>query len=302
MISHFIQRSLLLLVTITLILVGCGKDSPQDFQINPEFQKHISSFTSGVISATAPIKIQLTEAYSKKISPNLPIKEDFITISPSVKGKTVWIDQYTLQFIPEEKFKSGETYWVNFDLGKVSDVPKELKTFKFPFSIVKQAINFEIDGLKSYSNESMDYYQFLGTAMTADVISAETLKENVKVTVNGETKKAKWTQPGNDRLYSLVVDSVQRMKSAGNVKVTWNTYTDGDKASQDVEHEVPSLSDFKITGTTIVQHPEQYVLVRFSDPLLSNQNLKGLVEIRGTSNVKTAISTNELRVYPAGRL
>lgn len=295
-------RSLLYLVTTILLFTACSEESPEEFQINPEFQKHISSFTSGVISAAAPIKIQLTEAYSKKIIPNQAIKDDFIKISPAVKGKTVWSDQYTLEFIPEEHLQSGETYWVEFDLGKVNDVPKELKTFKFPFSIIKQAINFDVDGLKSYSNESMDYYQFLGTAMTADVISAETLKENVKVTVNGETKKAKWTQQGNDRLYSLVVDSVQRMKSAGNVKVTWNTYTDGDKASQDVEHEVPSLSDFKITGTTIVQHPEQYVLVRFSDPLLSNQNLKGLVEIRGTSNVKTAISTNELRVYPAGRL
>ncbi|HLV42573.1 MAG TPA: MG2 domain-containing protein, partial [Brumimicrobium sp.] len=302
MISHFIQRSLLLLVTITLILVGCGKDSPQDFQINPEFQKHISSFTSGVISATAPIKIQLTEAYSKKISPNLPIKEDFITISPSVKGKTVWIDQYTLQFIPEEKFKSGETYWVNFDLGKVSDVPKELKTFKFPFSIVKQAINFEIDGLKSYSNESMEYYQFLGTAITADAISTETLNKNFKVTVNGESKKVKWTPNGKDRLYTMVVDSILRKDKAGEVKVSWNTYPEGDKHTKELTHEVPALGDFKVTGTTVVQYPEQYVLVRFSDPLLANQNLKGLVEIRGSNDVKTAISTNELRIYPPSRL
>lgn len=302
MYKYILRRSLLLILTLTFILGSCGEDNPEDFQINPEFQKHISSFTSGVISAAAPIKIQLTEPYAKKISPNQAIKDEFITISPAVKGKTVWLDQYTIQFIPEENFKSGETYWVEFELGKVSNVPKDLKTFKFPFSIVKQAINFEVDGLKSYSNESMEWYQFLGTAITADAISSTTLNKNFKVTVNGETKNAKWSPKGNDRLYNLVVDSIKRKDKAGEIIIKWNTYPEGDAEEREMRHEVPALGDFKVTGTTVIQYPEQYVLVRFSDPLLSNQNLKGLVEIRGTSDVKTAISTNELRIYPSSRL
>ncbi|WP_107038016.1 alpha-2-macroglobulin family protein [Brumimicrobium mesophilum] len=302
MISHSIQRSSLLLFTLIIILSGCGKDNPENFVINPEYQKHISSFTSGVISSAAPIKIQLTEQYVQKITPNQEIKESFISITPSIEGKTVWKDQYTLEFIPKERFKSGETYWVEFDLGKVADVPKELKTFKFPFSIVKQAINFEVAGLKSYSNESMDYYQFLGTAITADIISTKTLSENIKITVNGESKKIKWSKQGNEKLYKLVVDSIPRKKTSSEIKVIWNTYPQGDKDEQSIKHEVPALGDFKVIGTTVIQYPEQYVLLRFSDPLLTNQNLKGLVEIRGSENVKTAISTNELRIYPPGRL
>src|SRR5690554_7322941 len=97
MIPHFFQRTLLLLIALTFIISSCSEESPEEFQINPEFQKHISSFTSGVISAAAPIKIQLTEPYSKKIIPNQAIKDDFIKISPAVKGKTVWSDQYTLR-------------------------------------------------------------------------------------------------------------------------------------------------------------------------------------------------------------
>src|SRR5690554_4466824 len=121
-------RPLLYFVTTILLFTACSKEDAAEFKINPDFQKHISSFTSGVISAAAPIKIQLTEPYSKKIIPNQAIKDDFIKISPVVKGKTVWSDQYTLEFIPEEHLQSGETYWVEFDLGKVNDVPKELKT------------------------------------------------------------------------------------------------------------------------------------------------------------------------------
>ena len=299
---RLIQRNLILMFTLTLILVGCGKDDPGEFQINPEFQKHINSFTSGIISSAAPIRIQLTEPYSKKVTPNQPIKDEFIRISPSVKGKTVWVDQYTIQFVPEENFKSDETYWVEFELGKVSDVPKDLKIFKFPFTIIKQAINFEIEGLKSYSSESMDWYQLLGTAITADVVSTQTLNKNFKITVNGEKKTAKWSKNGNDRLYNLVVDSLQRKKTAGEVKVVWNTFPEDSKEEREIRHEIPALGDFKVTGTSVIQYPEQYILIRFSDPLLTNQNLKGLVEIQGTNDVKTAISTNELRIYPSSRL
>jgi len=302
MTKHLIQLRFLFFITITSFLFGCSKDDPEDFQVNPEFQKHISSFTSGVISAAAPIKIQLTAAYSKKIKLNQVIKDEFITISPSVKGKTVWKDQYTIEFIPEENFTSGVTYWVEFDLGKVSEVSEDLKTFKFPFSIIKQAINFDVDGLKSYSSESMEWYQFLGTAITADVISTKTLNENFKVSFNGEIKKAKWTKQGNERLYSLVVDSIHRKNKTGQVKVVWNIYPQGDKQEQEIQHEVPAMGEFKVIGTIVIQYPEQYVLLRFSDPLLTNQNLKGLVEIRGGNEIKTSISTNELRIYPTNRL
>src|SRR5690554_915705 len=149
-------RPLLYFVTTILLFTACSKEDAAEFKINPDFQKHISSFTSGVISAAAPIKIQLTEAYSKKIIPNQAIKDDFIKISPAVKGKTVWSDQYTLEFIPEERLQSGEPYWVEFHFGKVNDGPRQSETFKFPVSIIKQAINFGVDGLKSYSNGAMD--------------------------------------------------------------------------------------------------------------------------------------------------
>src|SRR5690554_3114692 len=138
-------RPLLYLSILTLFFFACSEEDPSEFKINPAFQKHISSFTSGVISAASPIQIQLTEPYLKEIEPNQAIKENLISISPEIKGKTVWKDQYTIEFIPDDNLKSGQDYWVEFDLGKVSDVPKELKVFKFPFSTIKQAINFDVD-------------------------------------------------------------------------------------------------------------------------------------------------------------
>lgn len=299
---HYRLQPAALILSIILLLFSCGKENPKDFEIDPAFQEHITSFTSGVISVATSIKIQLAEPYEGKIKPNIPIKEELFHISPSVKGKTVWVDQYTIEFIPEENFESDKTYWVEFSLGKVKDVPKKLKTFKFPFSTIKQAINIEIGGLKSYSDASMDWYQFTGTVLTADIISDKMLNENIEITVNDKERTAKFTQEGNRNLYNLVVDSIPRKEKQGSIEIKWNAHPTGEKEENKLHFTIPALGDFEIIGTTVIQYPEQYVIVQFSDPLLPNQNLEGLITIRDLDNVRLSVSTNELRIYPPHHL
>jgi hypothetical protein len=129
--------ALLIFLAAFILPTSCGSDSDEDYVINPEFTKHISAFTSGVISSQSTIEIELTKPYEGKFVPNEAIEESLFEISPSVSGKTVFIDSRTIQFIPDEKFKSGETYWVEFNLAKVASVSKDLSIFKFPFSIIQ---------------------------------------------------------------------------------------------------------------------------------------------------------------------
>ena len=53
-------------------------------------------------------------------------REDVFNFSPSVKGKAIWADVNTLEFIPDEDFVSDKKYKVEFRLGKIADVPSEL--------------------------------------------------------------------------------------------------------------------------------------------------------------------------------
>lgn len=292
---------LLIAITYSIFLFSC-KQSPADFEINKDFQKHISSFSSGVLSIAHPITIQLVEPNPKQIIPNEEVEENLFKISPSVKGKTVWINQHTVQFIPEEYLESGKEYWIEFNLGKVASVPKELKTFKFPFKTIKQAINFEADGLKSYSNEFSEWYQFTGLVYTADVIDEKTLRQNIEAKVNGKNHTIKWDKIGNNNLYTLILDSVPRQEKAGEIIIQWNSLQSSSSKKEEAKERIPSLSDFEILNVSVVQHPEQYAIVRFSDPLLASQNLNGLIEIIGETEVRTAVSTNELRVYPSRHL
>lgn len=122
-------RLLVSLILLT-ILSGCNSNKIDKtlMEIAPKYYSHIAAYTSGTISKSAPISIQLR----KKIT-ELP--NDVLDFSPSIKGNlSLDKDSMTLIFTPTEKLKSGTLYTGNLNLKKLGqDISKELNEFKFQF-------------------------------------------------------------------------------------------------------------------------------------------------------------------------
>ena len=290
------------LFLIIFFLVKCGSEDLENYKINPKFTKHIAAFTSGEISAQASIEMELVKPYAKEIKPNEKVDEELFDFSPGVKGKTVWIDQHTISFIPETPFQSGETYWVEFNLEAVAEVGDELSVFKFPIKIIEQSITFEKDGLITYDNENIEWQQFRGKVIAADKISTAELNDVFSFSFNGENYKAKWENQGTGNIYTVIIDSLKRQSRSMPLSISWDGENIDAKGNGFEEVEVTALGIFKINDYKVIQHPEQRVLIRFSDPLSTIQNIDGLVEIEGHQNTRVAVSTNELSVYPSQRL
>lgn len=289
-----------------LLLQSCGNSDIKDYKFNPAFKKYITGFTTGEISAQAPIKIVFTQPYGKEQTFNQPIKEELFTFSSSVKGKTVWIDPYTITFYPKKPFTSGKIYWVYFALDKITKLPSsDLSTFKFPIKIIDQALNFITGGLKSYTGNSFKYYQFTGKIYTADITTPKELNKLVKIEINGGPKQGKWEKIPHKQAYRLVVDSVPRLQKEGEIVVKWNTQPYGDGKDKKSIQKIPALGDFIVMSTHVTQAPEQCITLQFSDPIAPQQDISGLIEVIGISgkaNIRTTISTNEINVYPNQRL
>ncbi len=71
------------------------------------------------------------------------------------------------------------------------------------------------------------------------------------------------------------------------------------KGSRD--YEIPSLGSFILMDHQIIQQPEQFILLRFSDPILSTQSLDGLISLANNADLKFSVSGNEIHVYPVVR-
>ena len=297
-----IKKLLLPVLLVALIVMQACKDRYEDFEVNPAFTSHITAYTSGMVSAESTIQIRLNKPYEGEIEYNQPVNSNLFSFSPSISGKAVWRDNQTIEFVPDKNLQSGEVYIGKFQLGEVADVARDLSVFEFRFEVIQQAINVDIEGLRAYSTENIQWQQLIGNVFAADAIAEETLNKCITVAVNGKEIPYRWEPHADARLFTLVVDSIERKEAAGTVRVQWNGNRANIEGEGELEYEIPALGDFKVTDIQVVQHPEQYVLIRFSDPLQPNQNLRGLAYIENHNDAKTSIETNELRIYPNSRI
>jgi uncharacterized protein YfaS (alpha-2-macroglobulin family) len=288
-------------IIIFLIVTGCKKKPEQIPEINPEFTSYISAFTSGYISNQSAIRVQLAEDYPGLTELNQSIDEKLFKFQPDLKGITYWVDQRTIEFKPDEPLKSGTSYKVSFDLSMIKDVPGNLKTFEFQIQTIRQNFSVEIEGLKTYNSRDLRWLKLNGRILTADVIENEQIESVLYVTQNNRSLKINWEHDSKGKIHSFSADSVERQESEGKVEVAWNGKEINADASGKEQIVIPALGDFKLINISVVQQPEQYVLLSFSDPLQPNQFLQGLISIENGTDLQFIIEGNEIKVYPSAR-
>jgi alpha-2-macroglobulin len=274
---------------------ACSKKSAADFNSDFSlFKEHISSFTSGIVTAQSDIRVVLVNNQKNwKVNQILP--NDIFDISPSVSGKVVALSENTVAFIPENKLNQGTEYQVTFHLSKIVSVKKELEDFKFTVKTIKQDFIVNTNDIQSYSKE----YQYLNCIVKfADNIDFEDAKKLIEAEQNGDDLKIKFQKaPKSGTEFKFIIDSIQRFDNESIVKINY----DGDDADMDrkgtLEYTISSKNDFKVMNVEIPDGNVQSLNINFSEPLEKGQNFAGLVSIQNTSNLRFSTQGNLLKVY-----
>ncbi len=291
---------LILCCTLILSFTGCKKEKKVR-DIDPAFSQYILSFTSGYISKKSELTIRLTQASKKFTEPNGLIQEDLFDFSPSVEGQASWVDNQTIVFQPGELLKSGTQYDVTFALGNVLDVESQFEEFDYQVQTPAQSFEVKVEGTKLYNENDLMWNNLEGNILAVDYLSEEEAVTLLYAEQGNRRLKIRWTHDASGKSHRFVVDSVERKEAAEKVLLEWSGEDIGVDVSGNTEYEIPSLSDFKMMSTSIVQSPEQYVLVRFSDPLRKNQDLEGLIRLQDASNLRYVINENEVKIYTGRR-
>lgn len=290
------KKLFLLVLTAFFVLnffSGCKKSK---LTIDPGFSEHIAAFTSGEISVASAIRIELTDEVQLPVENNTEATEDLFDFSPGISGKAYWIDKRTIEFRPDKWMDAGKTYTAEFYLKKIKDVESKFKVFKFEFTTIKQSFAVNIDGYEPYQVEDLSRNKITGSLLTADVVNEKNLLQILTATQNGKNLNVTWVQSENNK-FSFQVDSVVRGEKASEVIVKW----DGNKIDVDASGEekvaIPSIFDFLVIEAKAIQEPNQYIEVRFSDPLNKSQDLNGLVTINKEADLNFEVNKNILKVY-----
>ncbi|GAB2699208.1 MG2 domain-containing protein [Mucilaginibacter koreensis] len=270
--------------------------------VNPAFSKYIESYTSGVISKGSAIRIKLAGTVQTAHAAHEALDADIFDFSPSLKGKAYWVDAQTIEFRPDGDMKPAEFYEADFDLGKVTDVPNDLKHFKFAFQIIRSGMEMEFGALQSTSRTSLDQMKLSGTIRTADKENALQVEKFLTINYTPGTT-VNWQHDATQTEHRFIINHIKKPASgSATLTVNWDGKPIG-AADHDVkEFAIPAIGEFKVIGARAVQDQDQYVEVQFSNPIQVGQEVNGLVGITGITDPAYTIDGSLVKIYAPDHL
>lgn len=295
-----VQLLPLLFFLCALTLPGCRSDKGPE-RPGAAFIPYISAFTSGHISARAAVRVRIAEGLALKDTSHAAIQGLF-SINPSVEGTVSWQEGRILAFTPAKRLLQNSGYTVTFHLGKLAEVPDDVKEFKFSFTTFEQRIDLRVEDLVSLSPADLTWQRVVVGVFTSDDAMGQDLEGSVSATQDGRTLKMTWEHEPGGTLHRAMADSVRRGDKASTVVFTWDAGTIGGKGTGSQTFNVPAIGDFSLIAATTSTDGEQSATLLFSDPLDPAQDLSGLAGIAGADNVRTGITGNKLMLYPEQRL
>ncbi|MEQ9414751.1 MAG: hypothetical protein RIF39_13020, partial [Cyclobacteriaceae bacterium] len=223
------------------------------------------------------------------------------SFKPSLSGKAVWLDMRTVEFTPENRLASGQTYELDFYLSKLLSVPKGLETFNYSFRVIPQNFGLAVDNILPYVKTELTRQKIEGTLSTADFAEEEAVEKMLVAQQDGKILSVSWAHASDGKQHAFTVEGVARKEAASVVRLALDGKALGIDQTADEEIHVPALGDFTVTNVKVDQTASQSVVIQFSDPLKEKQNLDGLIRIEGLGSLEYEIKDNEIRVYPPAR-
>jgi uncharacterized protein YfaS (alpha-2-macroglobulin family) len=281
-----------------LLLFSCGKGVQTELSNGQDFSSFISAHTAGIISTRATIQLKLAESVENSIDISKPIMDELLVFSPEIDGKAEWIDNRTIEFTPSRPLLQATNYVANFRLGELREVPKEQQTFVFQFQTIAKNYHVSHSGLSTPNIEDRSIQVLEGIISFADVLDSGLLEKSFSAVQSGEQLPVEVSPLGNNE-YRFIVGRISRGLSQ-NSEVTIKVNGSSLSCEKNYEETVIVFSQqhFKVTKAEVIQSPEQYVSIHFTDPLSESQNTKGFVTIDGSGGMETVIEGHELKVYP----
>ena len=259
------------------------------------YNEYISAYTSGTISISEDIRINLNILPQQMISKEL--SSDLIQLDPGVSGKTTLVDGHTLIFHPEKPLRSGQSYMVTFNLGKIVAVPEALRQFVFHVKTREADYSVEIGGLHCMSVNKVVKTEITGSLITSDIFSADKVEQMIQARQSNVSLHLRWEHTGNRTTHQFVIEGLKREKDAGKVLIRWsgNPIDAGRNGEQKVD--IPAEDDFMLTGSRVISGLTPSIELTFSDPLDPDQQKEGLFMMQNIE-LEVSIEDNMVRLIP----
>jgi len=269
-----------------------GKDKPDQ-----AFSSHIQGRTVGVISSQSSIVVILNQTLAG-YTDHQELPEGLFECKPITEGKAFLINGNQVEFHPDEVLKNGQKYIVDFHLGKLISVPKELRVYSFDFEVLP--LDFSVQKGRLVMSDS-DLFDYRGKIYLSDPMKVEMIQSLFKLEGAGSEVKLLFEEAGQD-VINYSIQNISKKENSWSFKLIWN----GRSIKLDKKGEflisIPGKDEFSLLDVDVEQGEDQHIRLVFSDILDPQQNLTGLIHLEGTDQYRLQKSGHEIFLYPLIRL
>ncbi len=293
--QQFIMKKLFLLFPLLFLFNACSSSEEELPIFEKKFSPYIGSYTSGLISKKSTINIYFNKDVNE-LEVGEKLKADYLDISPQLEGDLILRDKRHLEFSPKSALSSDQIYTADLALDKFFELPDSLSEFSFGFKTIKQLAAFENYSLEANPAGQMKLYRLTLKIATADYCELNELNDLISVSVNDKEKNGRWLAEGSNS-YHYVVDSLIRGESSAQLQINFQEDHPLNLDLKDKEIELPSLNDFKYISYTLSGEESSILRLNFSDPLLVEQDLQGIISIEGQGDLRLQVVNSSVLVY-----
>ena len=286
----------LILLTVIAGFSSC-KSNQKDIIPSAEYAPYVNAYTGGVISQNSTIRIELTQD-QPMVDLNQELKDNPFSFSPSLKGKTYWVSNNTIEFVPEEgALKPGAFYEGTFRLGDFVDVDKKLEEFNFSFRVQERNFSIHTDPITVTATQP-DQVTVTGEIRFSDVVKKEEVEK--MLTAGSEKNKSypiEITQTDHPTRYAFSISQITREAEDYQLEITAKGNPAGIDRTQNESILIPAKNCFRFLSAVRIDQPENGIEIIFSDPVSNTQDLKGLIDVPEVSSSIFQIKENKVFVY-----
>ena len=266
--------------------------------------KYIYAFTSGDIGRNEAVRVRFVDVAVRPDKIGKAVDPAVFSISPAVKGNAVWDDDRTIVFTPSEPMGYGEKFKGTVAINRIFEkVPSLASSFDFEFRVRQLSFNVNSEGIMAADLADLRKQLIRGTISTSDAVDVKLLEGVLSARQNGKSLPIKWNHNPNGIDHSYTVEAVERTDARSKVVLEWTGDAFGIEQNGKEEIEVPAIDEFYVLDARVMQDDEQYVLINFSDPILADQDLNGLIRVlEYDGDFRFVVDRNMVRAYPSGRI
>ena len=285
---------------VLLFVVSCKQSPEKQQKVQPN--KFVSAYTNGNISSQSTVRVVLNLPEERLgVSKKEPPQNVFL-LKPSVEGKTYWADQYTLVFEPAKPLQNGQKYEAIVDLNKLLGVnDKNNGTFRFHFRVVPLTFGIIMSGLEPYTETKSHWNILEGRLMASDHVPGKEIDGLISAKQGGRSLPVHFVQEPGRNTWDFTIDSVERMTHESTVELEWHGKMPCSRFDESgkLRYPVPSKNNFRLKSVKVINTPDQYIKLEFTDPPDPEQNLDGLIYFTDNTSFRLQTEGNSVLVYPS---